>query len=219
MDEAEAIAMEPTIELRVAELLASRLCHDLVSPVGAVNSGIELLTEFGDDPDGESMQLISSSAKTASEKLQYFRIAYGNAGSGANIPLVDGLRLIEPVCANPRTTIALHDNTAGSLPGPGAVKLLLNVVLLAGECMPRGGELSVTIGPDMAAEVRAAGEGARVEDGLRTGLDGTIAADALDPKTAHAYFTGRVAERMGITVDIDAGADAVSFRALLPRAE
>jgi len=44
--------MEPTIELRVAELLASRLCHDLISPVGAVNSGIELMTEFGDDPDG-----------------------------------------------------------------------------------------------------------------------------------------------------------------------
>ena len=67
--------MEPTIELRVAELLASRLCHDLISPVGAVNNGIELLTEFGEDPDGESMQLIATSAKTASEKLQFFRIA------------------------------------------------------------------------------------------------------------------------------------------------
>jgi len=54
--------MEPTIELRVAELLASRLCHDLISPVGAVNNGTELLTEFGEDPDGESMQLIATSA-------------------------------------------------------------------------------------------------------------------------------------------------------------
>jgi len=50
--------MEPTIELRVAELLASRLCHDLISPVGAVNSGIELMTEFGDGVDSESMQLV-----------------------------------------------------------------------------------------------------------------------------------------------------------------
>ena len=84
--------MEPTIELRVAELLASRLCHDLVSPVGAVNSGIELLTEFGDDPDGESMALIFSSARTASDKLLFFRIAYGNAGSGTNVPLSEGAR-------------------------------------------------------------------------------------------------------------------------------
>jgi len=92
--------MEPTIELRVAELLASRLCHDLISPVGAVNSGIELMTEFGDDPDGESMALITSSARTASDKLLFFRIAYGNAGSGTNVPLADGQNLIAPVCVN-----------------------------------------------------------------------------------------------------------------------
>lgn len=72
--------MEPTIELRVAELLASRLCHDLVSPVGAVNSGIELLTEFGDDPDGESMALISSSARTASDKLLFFESRMATQG-------------------------------------------------------------------------------------------------------------------------------------------
>lgn len=95
----------------MSQSLASRLCHDLISPVGAVNSGIELLTEFGDDPDGESMQLIATSAKTASEKLQFFRIAYGNAGSGANIPLGDGLRLIEPVCANQRTIVVVEDRT------------------------------------------------------------------------------------------------------------
>ena len=154
--------MEPTIELRVAELLASCLCHDLISPVGAVNSGIELMTEFGDGVDSESMQLVSTSAKLASEKLQFFRIAYGNAGSGANIPLGDGMRLIEPVCANQRTTVVLEDHTAGALPGPGAVKLLLNVSLLAGECLPRGGELRVLIGPDMAAVVSAGGDGARV---------------------------------------------------------
>lgn len=95
----------------MSQSLASRLCHDLISPVGAVNSGIELLTEFGDDPDGESMQLIATSAKTASEKLQFFRIAYGNVGSGANIPLGDGLRLIEPVCPNQRTTVVVEDRT------------------------------------------------------------------------------------------------------------
>ncbi len=79
--------MEPKIELRVAELLASRLCHDLISPVGAVNSGIELMTEFGDGPDSESMALITSSARTASDKLLFFRIAYGNGGSGTNVAL------------------------------------------------------------------------------------------------------------------------------------
>ncbi len=208
--------MEPTIELRVAELLASRLCHDLVSPVGAVNSGIELLTEFGDDPDGESMALIASSAKTASEKLQFFRIAYGNAGSGSNIPLGDGLRLIEPVCANQRTTVVVDDRTAGALPGTGAVKLLLNIALLMGECLPRGGELRIAIGPDMRADVSASGEGAGIEESLLSALEGRADADELDAKTAHAYFTGLAAGRLGVGVDVSNGADHASISVNLP---
>lgn len=211
--------MEPKIELRVAELLASRLCHDLISPVGAVNSGIELMTEFGDDPDGESMQLIASSAKTASEKLQFFRIAYGNAGSGANIPLGDGLRLIEPVCANQRTTVVIDDQTAGALPGTGAVKLLLNIALLVGECLPRGGELRVAVGPDMGAVVSASGEGARIEDNLRASVEGSISDEDLDPKTAHGCFTRLAAERLGVGIDIRAEHDLVQVSAALPLAE
>lgn len=211
--------MEPKIELRVAELLASRLCHDLISPVGAVNSGIELMTEFGDDPDGESMQLIASSAKTASEKLQFFRIAYGNAGSGANIPLGDGLRLIEPVCANQRTTVVIEDGTAGALPGTGAVKLLLNLALLVGECLPRGGELRVAVGPDMGAIVTAAGEGVRIDDNLRASMEASIADEDLDPKTAHGYFTRLAAERLGVGIDIRAESDLVRISAALPVAD
>lgn len=211
--------MEPTIELRVAELLASRLCHDLISPVGAVNSGIELMTEFGDGVDSESMQLVASSAKLASEKLQFFRIAYGNAGSGANIPLGDGLRLIAPVCANQRTEVVLDDLTAGALPGPGAVKLLLNLTLLAGECLPRGGELRVAIGPDMSVVVSAGGEGARIEDSLRAALDGSISDEDLDPRTAHGYFTHLAAKRLGVAFVIDAHPDLVTLAAQLPLAD
>ena len=69
------------VDLQVFELLASRMCHDLVSPVGAIKSGLELFTEFGEDPDGETMALINGSAEQASQKLQFFRVAYGQAGS------------------------------------------------------------------------------------------------------------------------------------------
>lgn len=208
--------MEPTIELRVAELLASRLCHDLISPVGAVNSGIELMTEFGDDPDGESMALITSSARTASDKLLFFRIAYGNAGSGTNVPLTDGLNLVAPVCANQRTETAIDDASAGAMPGAGAVKLLLCIVLLAGECLPRGGTLGVRVGPDMAAEVTATGDGARIGEGEQAALDGTFDMEDLDPKTAHAYFTHCVCQRLSIDVDVSAAEDRVTFTAQLP---
>lgn len=211
--------MEPTIELRVAELLASRLCHDLISPVGAVNSGIELMTEFGDGLDSESMQLVASSAKLASEKLQFFRIAYGNAGSGANVALGDGLRLIEPVCANQRTAVVIEDRTAGAMPGPGVVKLLLNITLVAVECLPRGGELAVVIGPDMAVRVSASGEGARIEDNMRAALDGSIAGADLDPRTAHGYFTHMAGKRLGVAFTVETGPGSVAFAARLPVAD
>jgi hypothetical protein len=69
LEEYRGPVIEPTIELRVVELLAARLCHELISPVGAVNSGIELMTEFGDDPDGETMAVITSSARVDLAKL------------------------------------------------------------------------------------------------------------------------------------------------------
>lgn len=149
--------MEPKIELRVAELLASRLCHDLISPVGAVNSGIELMTEFGDDPDGESMALITSSARTASDKLLFFRIAYGNAGSGTNVPLADGLKLVAPVCINQRTEAVIDDASAGAMPGAGAVKLLLCLALMAGVFEP------TTL---MAAAMNSASAAGRAKRGI-----------------------------------------------------
>ena len=74
--------MDASEALRIAELLASRLCHDLVSPVGAVGSGIELLREFGEDPGGDAMTLVEQSARLATERLQFFRIAFGQAGAG-----------------------------------------------------------------------------------------------------------------------------------------
>ena len=208
--------MEPTIELRVAELLASRLCHDLISPVGAVNSGIELMTEFGDDPDGESMALITSSARTASDKLLFFRIAYGNAGSGTNVPLADGLNLIAPVCVNQRTEAVIDDASAAAMPGAGAVKLLLCIALMAGECLPRGGSLTVRVGPDMTAEITASGDGARIGEGEQAALDGTFDVEDLDPKTAHAYFTYCVRQRLSVDVAVSATDDRVNFTAQLP---
>jgi len=210
--------MEPTIELRVAELLASRLCHDLISPVGAVNSGIELMTEFGDGPDSESMALITSSARTASDKLLFFRIAYGNAGSGSNVALADGLGLIAPVCVNQRTEAVIDDASAGAMPGAGGVKLLLCLALMAGECLPRGGTLTVRVGPDMAVDITAAGDGARIGEGEQAALDGTIDGEDLDPKTAHAYFTHCVRQRLAVDVAVAAAENQVKFTAQLPTA-
>jgi len=176
------------------------------------------MTEFGDDPDGESMALISSSARTASDKLLFFRIAYGNAGSRTNISLAEELALIAPVCLNQRTEAVIDDVSAGAMPGTGAVKLLLCLALMVGESLPRGSAFTVRVGPDMSAEITASGDGARIGEGEQAALAGNLANDDLDPKTAHAYFTNCVARRLGVDVLVSAGDDGVVFAAQLPTA-
>ncbi len=212
--------MGPTIDLYVAELLASRLCHDMVSPVGAVKTGVELFTEFGADPDGETMGLITQSALQASEKLQFFRLAYGSAGTTASgVSVADAVALIKSVCGNQRTTIetdALDDQ-----PPLGGIKIMLNGAMLAGDCLPRGGVLRLSCGPDggngYAVRVVAHGERAGIDDEMSAALSGEVDSADLTPKSAHAYYTSVLARGLdgGLAIET-AQPDEIVFRFSLP---
>ena len=154
--------MSVTIELRVLQLLCSRLCHDLAGPAGAVINGIELVEEFG-EADAEAMALIASSARTVSRRLQYHRVAFGLAEGAANssdecrnlaTQLLDGGK-IALEWQSSEGNVALSDS---------ASKLLLNMILLAVESLPRGGRIEVALAPSgggVSASVLARGDGAR----------------------------------------------------------
>jgi len=212
--------MSPMIDLRVAELLASRLCHDMVSPVGAVKTGVELFTEYGDDADGETMGLITQSALQASEKLQFFRLAYGSAGTSASgVTVADALALIKSVCGNQRTTI--ETDTIDDRPPPGAIKIMLNGAMLAGDCLPRGGVLRIGSGPEGAngytVRIAAAGERAGLDDELSSALSADADAADLTPKSAHAYYTSVLARGLdgGLAIETSQP-DEIVFRFNLP---
>ncbi|MDH3737573.1 MAG: histidine phosphotransferase family protein [Alphaproteobacteria bacterium] len=213
--------MIPTIDLRVAELLASRLCHDMVSPVGAVKTGVELFTEYGDDADGETMNLITSSIVQASEKLQFFRLAYGSAGNAASgVSVADAVALIRSVCGNQRTSIELGE--LDTAPPVGAIKIMLNGAMLAGDCLPRGGVLHISSqadgGQGYAIRVTASGERAGLDDELSEALSGATASANLTPRSAHAYYTSVVARGFdgGLAVET-AQPDEIVFRFNLPK--
>ncbi len=212
--------MSPTIELRVAELLASRLCHDMVSPVGAVKTGVELFTEFGDDPDGETMGLISQSALQASNKLQFFRLAYGSAGTSASgISVADAMGLIESVCGNQRTTV--ERDALDTQPPKGAIKIMLNAAMLASDCLPRGGKLKIGSskegGDGYTVRVAAIGERAGLDDELSAALSGEVPSEDLTPRSAHAFYTSVLARGLdgGLAVET-AQPDEIVFRFDLP---
>ena len=167
------------IDLRVAELLASRLCHDLVSPVGAVNNGLELMAE---DLDPEMLQdalaLADKSAKQASATVQFFRLAYGQAGRQVDMGAAELKRLAEGYLTSQKAELA-WDADPLVLNGPdGGGKLLLNLIALAVETLQRGG----TIRADASAD----GHAVRVTAGCATRPGRRWPTVSIQPNSARA---------------------------------
>ena len=133
----------PIEALDLAALLCSRVCHDLISPVGAIVNGLEVLDEDKDEEtQAFAIDLIKKSANTASAKLQFCRIAFGAAGSaGAQIDTGDAEKMSRGFLEDEKTKIAW--NLPRVLLPKNRVKLLLNMLLIAGQTIPRGGQLTV----------------------------------------------------------------------------
>ena len=129
--------------LELAALLCSRVCHDLISPVGAIVNGLEVLDDNPKPEDREfALDLIRKSAKTASARLQFCRLAFGAAGSsGAQIDLGDAQTMARGHLEDGKTTIAW--NLPRVLLPKNRVKLLLNMMVIAQQTIPRGGVLTV----------------------------------------------------------------------------
>ncbi len=213
--------MTVPVDLAVLHLLCSRLCHDLVGPVGAISNGLELMREFGDQDD-ESMELVGGSAAQLSARLQLFRVAYGMA-SGAARSVGDVRGLVKPWCEIEGMTLDwpqdAQDGTPLSLTG---IKLVLNTALLAKECLVRDGGLVVSLAPEggaMRMTLAAAGPGARLKDEVAEGLSPDLAIDALTPRNVQGYFTRILARAVGGDLEVSSEPDRVSFAAAVPLEE
>src|SRR5947199_5628238 len=129
--------------LDLAALLCSRVCHDLISPVGAVVNGLEVLEDDNDEQTKTfALELIKKSAQQASARLQFCRLAFGAAGSaGASIDLGDAEGVARGFMHDDKTKPKW--GAPRVLPPKNKVKLLLNLLLLAGGTIPRGGNLTL----------------------------------------------------------------------------
>ncbi len=207
--------MELTIDLRIAELMASRLCHDLVGPIGAVGNGLELLSddEFGMADD--AMRLTASSARQASSILQFFRLAYGMAGARVG-PDYSQLRdLTAALLESSKTALEWPKLEAPAGIPDGAGKAVLNMIALAHEALPRGGKILVDISGDGGSYrlvVTAKGQDAHLRPESLAGLDSSADTGELSPRGVHSYFTRMIARRLGSQLAVETPAeDSVSF--------
>ncbi|HZD27726.1 MAG TPA: histidine phosphotransferase family protein, partial [Xanthobacteraceae bacterium] len=169
-----AIALDP---LDLAALLCSRVCHDLISPTGAIVNGLEVLEEEGSDEETKTfaLDLIKRSAKTASGRLQFCRLAFGAAGApAAKVELGDAQAMALAFIEADKTKLTWN-LPRGLLP-KNRVKLLLNLLIIANQTIPRGGTLAVDPvgeGEGMGFRIVASGPNARIPHAVPALLQGT----------------------------------------------
>jgi histidine phosphotransferase ChpT len=199
--------------LDLAALLCSRVCHDLISPTGAIVNGLEVLDEAKDEETKTfAYDLIRKSAATASARLQFCRIAFGAAGSaGAQIDLGDAETVTRGFIEDGK--IKLTWNLARVLLPKNRVKLLLNMIVVAGHTIPRGGVLtvnSVGTGESMSFRVVATGLNARLPQSAPSLLAGSgLAGQDIDAHAIQPFYTGLLARSCGLTVTIATEGDAI----------
>ena len=197
--------------LELAALLCSRVCHDLISPVGAIVNGLEVLDDNPKPEDREfALDLIRKSAKTASARLQFCRLAFGAAGSsGAQIDLGDAQTMARGHLEDSKTTIAW--NLPRLLLPKNKVKLLLNMLVIAQQAIPRGGVLTVDAvgeGDAMGFRVAASGLNARMPQNIADLLSSGHAS-AIDAHAVQPYYTRLLAQSCGLRVVLAPEGEAV----------
>ncbi len=197
----------------LAALLCSRVCHDIISPVGAINNGLELLDEGGADED--AMNLIRASARNASARLQFARIAFGAAGSaGMMIDTGDAEAVATSFLKNEKPELTWTGRRA--LLPKNKVKLLLNMILVANAAIPRGGKIDVTL-DDVETEpkftIRASGPMLRVPPKFLELHSGQKPEEAIDAHAVQPYYTLLLAEEAGMKISIHATPEEITFSA------
>jgi histidine phosphotransferase ChpT len=198
-------------KLDLAALLCSKVCHDLISPVGAIVNGLEVLDDNPKPEDREfALDLIRKSAKTASARLQFCRLAFGAAGSaGAQIDLGDAQTMARGQIEDAKTKITW--NLPRLLLPKNRVKLLLNMMVIAQQTIPRGGLLTVDPigdGETMSFRVAATGLNARLPQNVISLLASTHEG-AVDAHAVQPYYTRLLAEACGLKVTLVAEGDAM----------
>ncbi len=200
-------------DMDLAALISSRICHDLISPVGAIANGLEVLA---DNPDEEmrkvAVTLIENSARQASSKLQFARLAFGAAGSaGMEISLGDAGDLAKGLIADDKR-VTLDWRAPQENRPKAEVKLVLNLFTIALTCIPRGGEITVDAN-DSAFILVAKGRKACLPQRTAEVLTGEIAASEIDAHRVQPYYTLRLIEETGFGLEIEQGEDEVVLRA------
>jgi histidine phosphotransferase ChpT len=203
--------------LDLAALLCSRVCHDVISPVGAIVNGLEVLEDDNDASMRDfALDLIRKSARQASARLQFARLAFGAAGSaGAAIDLGDAEQVARGMFQDDK--VKLSWTAPRALLPKNRVKLLLNLLVIATNAVPRGGTIDVTVTGDGETSefvLVSKGTNARIPPHVEELLAGASESGTVDAHAIQTYYTGLVGRAAGMKIAIGMDGDAVRIGAV-----
>jgi len=217
-----------TIDMRVAQLLCSPLCHDLVGSSGAIHNDIELMSEGG-GADPAALPLVAASAKHLNNRLAFYRVAFGLGSGGAPTMTLDATKkLVFAVIASHRVEVDWRiepsegDDRNQSLP-VDEIRLVLGLSLIGADALPRGGILRARCARKAAGtEMRVTAQGvwAGLSDDLFAAMNQDVASDSLTSRTVHGYITVALTRRLGAVVTMEttnANGVVLAVSLLLPR--
>ena len=215
--------MDDRQSIDLAAMLCSRLCHDMLSPVGALSNGLELLAlETDSEMRANVMQLLEQSASISTNKLKFFRLAFGAAGGfGERVDVEEPKALIQALVAD-KDKVEVNWALADASLGKPAVKVLLNFAQIAIDALVRGGTLDVGAETrDGACEivVRASGPKVAFDETIGKALDGSLDRSELSSRTAAAHMIHLLAQESGGGLQYHKSADALVLGAVLPQGE
>lgn len=206
--------------MKLAQLLSSRLCHDLIAPVGAINSGLELLSEVEDK--AEVMSLIAQSAETVARRLTYFRTAFGYSAANNFNSLDDVSKFIAEFIGPHNLKLDWKCNyVVRDTPNWG--RLITNLVLNLVDIAPYGGQLMITINgpntPEPLLELKLLGDVLSLREELVEALEGKQRLENITPKTIQAHMTHMLAEQLKLVVTIDQSSQGTLAIQVFPMAQ
>jgi len=206
----------------LAALLSARICHDLISPIGALGTAIEVLDdEANTEMHEDAMGLVRLSSKQAGAKLRFLRLAFGAGGSAPGIIGVDELKsLIADMYEGGKANISWGDSVSGV--EKNTARLLLNLTMLAVQAVPRGGDINISAtesGGATTLSLAATGPKSRLDANVEKTLAGKAPEDGFDGRTIQPFYAGMIARELKGSVTALVDGETVNFTAHIPAAE
>lgn len=206
-------------QLKLAELLCTRLCHDLTGPIGAIANGTEFLSEETGKMQEQAIELIGSSAAQAVSRLQFYRKAYGRINDDGEINLESLRKTTADLFTDSKITLDWPDAHTESAGVPVSYKMgriLMNLVIIASATLLRGGTLSVRLAADgdiKTIQIRAEGKSIKWDGEIEQTLSQDVSLESLNPKIIQAYMTRLLALEIEATLTWQATAESFTISA------